>query len=85
MAIERAIIGSGTEDSEIAQLIKRAGCGIVIPPEDPRALADAILQLYKDPSLGAVMASNGRRYVIENYGRSVASEKYHKLIQDLIK
>ena len=85
MASGRPIIAAVTEGTEIAQLIRKAECGIVIPPEDPRALADTILMLYRDRSLCKDLGSHGRRYVIENYGRSVASEKYHHLIQDLIK
>lgn len=85
MASGKPIIAAVTEHTEIAQLMTRAKCGIVIPPENPHALADTILLLHEDRSLCKNLASNGRSFVIENYGRTVASEKYDKLIQDLTK
>jgi glycosyltransferase involved in cell wall biosynthesis len=39
-----------------ADLVERYGAGLVVPPEDPEALAAAILQLQNDPSLRARLA-----------------------------
>ena len=41
--------------------------GILIPPNDPDALAAAILRLHGDRPLGAQLGANGRRRVVENF------------------
>lgn len=61
MATERPVIYAGR--GEGAQLIENAGAGVVVPPEDPRALADAIIALLDDPDRATEMGKNGRKLV----------------------
>jgi len=57
--------------------VERAGCGFVVNPGDPQALANAIIKLYQmSPEERAEMGRRGREYV----------EKYHdirKLVMQL--
>ncbi len=46
----------GTRD-----LVEDGENGLLVPPEDPRALADAIQRVYEDGQLRKVLAENGRR------------------------
>ena len=39
------------------------GCGMMVPPRNPDALADAIAQVLGDPRLAASLASAGRARV----------------------
>jgi glycosyltransferase involved in cell wall biosynthesis len=41
--------------------------GLVVPPRDPNALAEAIGALARDPSLRATMGANGRRRVVREF------------------
>jgi len=41
--------------------------GIIIPPNDPDALAAAIERLYRDRALAAKMGASGRERVVENF------------------
>ncbi|MEQ1862189.1 MAG: glycosyltransferase family 4 protein, partial [Chthoniobacteraceae bacterium] len=41
--------------------------GLIIPPNDPDALAEAILRLYKDRDLCARFGAAGRQRVVENF------------------
>lgn len=34
---------------EATRIVERTGCGVCVPPEDPRAMADAIVALADDP------------------------------------
>lgn len=51
---------------EGAQLIENARAGLVAPPENPEALAQAIRQLLHDPKLAQELGKNGRKFAEEN-------------------
>jgi colanic acid biosynthesis glycosyl transferase WcaI len=52
---------------ETARLIQEARAGIVVAPENPRALADAVRQLANQPEAAEELGKNGRRYVEAHY------------------
>ena len=41
--------------------------GRIIPPNDPAALAEAILDFYNNPGQLRIMGENGRKRVAENF------------------
>lgn len=43
-------------------LVRAANSGLIVPPQDPATLADAILTLLGDEQLQATLGTNGRRY-----------------------
>ena len=47
---------------EAARILERSGGGIVVPPEDPAALAEAVRRLARDPQEGSRMAKRGREF-----------------------
>jgi glycosyltransferase involved in cell wall biosynthesis len=56
--------------------IERLGCGIFVPPEDPRALAEAIVFLSNNPGTAEAMGQKGREmteryYNIERYANDL--------------
>lgn len=64
MACGRPVIYSGS--GEGAELVRSAEAGVIAPPEDPVALADAIRTVSRDPVEGSRLGANGRRYVEEH-------------------
>jgi len=53
-----------TSTAGVAELVTQSGCGIVVPPRDPLALAQAILQILALPeSAREAMGARGRRAV----------------------
>ena len=50
-----------TNVGEFPTLVRDAGCGLVVPPEDPTALAEAIIKLLKDDELRGKMKENALR------------------------
>jgi glycosyltransferase involved in cell wall biosynthesis len=62
------VIYSG--EGESAELLTEAGAGIAVPPEDPRAIAGAMLALINDLTLRETMALNARRLAVERFAWS---------------
>lgn len=54
---------------EAADLVGRSGAGLVVEPDDPRLLADAILKIKGDSALGRSMGRSGRLLVERNFDR----------------
>ncbi len=44
-------------EGEATAIVKRTGCGVCVPPEDPRAMADAVLTLAADAERMAALRS----------------------------
>jgi len=47
--------------------VTHRGTGLLVPPEDPRALADALREVLDDPSTAAARAGRARRRVIAEF------------------
>ncbi len=77
MACNTPIIASFDKDSEFEQIITSAEAGVVVEPEDAKALSDAILEMKNEK-----FTSNGREYVLEHASKQVCTEKYIQVIKD---
>lgn len=67
-----------------AEVVAAAEAGVVCPPEQPEALADAIAGLTADPGRARAMGLNGRRYVEANLTRRVAVERIERALQSMV-
>jgi len=67
-----------------AEIVKDAQCGILVKPNQPQALADAIQWLLEHPVEAQAMGARGREAVLRNYNWSSQArlllELYHKVI-----
>ena len=81
MASGRAIIASVSENGTAARVIRRSRGGIVVPPEDSRAIADAIEQLYSDPDLLEQLGRNGRDFAEEHFSFEGIIREYEKRLK----
>ena len=67
MACSQPIIAMVAEESETANVIRKAECGIVVKPWDAlRAYGLQSSRFKEDASLREAMGSNGRRYLERN-------------------
>lgn len=80
MAASKAVIGSVR--GEPARILESAG-GLVVEPEDPAALADAIRELAADPPRRAAMGRQGRAYVAEHFDRAELAERYRRVMAEV--
>jgi len=70
-------------DGEARRLVDKAQAGICVEPENPKALADAVLRLYRDPACRKAMGEHGRAYVIEHYDRGRIARQFEQLLVGL--
>ena len=82
------ILGSGVPvvcsvPGEAGDLVRRSGGGVVIPPEDPAALATELLRLYAQPEALAAMGAAGREYVHREHLRPRLAGRLAALMEDL--
>ncbi|MCW3015137.1 MAG: glycosyltransferase, partial [Solirubrobacterales bacterium] len=80
MAAERPVIVAAHGES--ADLVARTGSGVVVPPEDPPALAAAWRQLRDDVAGAARMGVAGRQ-VAALHSREAAISRWTTLLQAL--
>ena len=59
-------------------LVAEADCGISCPPEDPRAIVDAVTALMTkySPEEQSAMGKRGRDYILQNHVYSVLAKKF---------
>ncbi len=83
MAAGRPIIFVGAKDGEVARLVRDHRCGLVVAPDDARALADAIGELAASPERAAWMGRNARRAFERSYDVRHAQGRWRRLIREL--
>lgn len=79
MAMEKPIILGVAGESQ--QMVEEAGAGLCIPPEDSRALAEAVRRLAGDSALAMQLGTNGYRYVTQNHDRIVLARFFNSLLR----
>jgi colanic acid biosynthesis glycosyl transferase WcaI len=79
LASGRAIVASVPATGTAARAIQQSGSGIIIPPEDPAALAATIEELYYNPDKVKQLGEKSRQYAMENYSFEQALDRYEKL------
>ena len=83
MACRRPVIACVGADSELGRLLTTEGIGLVVPPDSPQKLANAILTLYDDQPLRQRLGMKGRLYVETNLSRKVITSAYSRLLDEL--
>ena len=75
----------GTNVGGIPELIKNNETGIIIPPENPSKLAQAVNELLSDKVKAEKLAINGNTFVTNNMTWDVILPKYIEFYEDLLK
>jgi len=80
MAAGRAVVATdvaGTQD-----VVVSGQTGLLVPPEDPEALAGAIVELLLDAEKRQAFGRNGRRHVEQNFSAALMGERYRALFRE---
>lgn len=68
-------------DGEARRLVEQSGGGLVVEPENPASMAEAILQLYRDPTLRKRLQERGRSHIACHYDRKAIAERFEGLLR----
>ena len=80
LAASKAVIGSVRGES--ARILRDAGA-VVVEPEDPAALAEAVRNLATDPEQRRVMGLRGRAYVADHFDRTKLAHRYRAILTEV--
>lgn len=67
----------------LADLIQGHRCGLAVPPDDPQAFANALIQLADDPQQRLEMGRNARQLAEESFDREHLAARWIACIEDV--
>jgi glycosyltransferase involved in cell wall biosynthesis len=79
----RPVVTAASTESETADEMYAAGAGIVVPPDDPAAMRDAIYALKEDPARAGRCAESARAYAESTLSSTAALREYDRFIGSL--
>ena len=82
LASGRPIIASVPLNGTAADVVRSSG-GLVVPPEDVNALAEAMWELYKNREKAESLGKYGRQYALEHYSFQQALDTYENLFLEV--
>jgi len=83
LAAGRPYVAAVEEDSEVVAITRKYDAGLVVRPGDPAALAEGLLQLYRDPVLRERLGENARRAALE-FDRPVQMRAYDQMLRGVV-
>jgi glycosyltransferase involved in cell wall biosynthesis len=83
LAAGRPVIAATDPESETAQLVTQVGCGIVVPPGNPFALAAAIRAAHDGEYDLEGMGKRARAFAEAEADRSIAVGRYRAVLAEL--
>lgn len=81
MSVGRPIVATKVGFTD--EHLKNGVHGYLIPPKDPKALADAVLKLLENEALRYKMGLTARKYIEENLQWDIIAKKWYEVYSDL--
>lgn len=81
MAVGKPVIATRVRGNE--DLVEEGYNGYLCALEDEKAMAEAMIRLYEDRELLAVMGENSRKKIAE-YGRECVNEKLYRVYEEML-
>lgn len=82
MSAQRPIVATDVGGNSI--LLDGGKCGILVPPRDPHALAEAILELLTNREKAQQLARNARQRFLEHFTIDAMGKRYLEVYQRAI-
>jgi colanic acid biosynthesis glycosyl transferase WcaI len=83
-AAGRPIIAVTACDGEVARLVRRHDCGVVVTPGEGELLAAALCRLREDPARLAKMGHHARTMLDAHFTRRYALERWRSLLEQVL-
>jgi len=74
LASARPVVATAHFGTELATVVQT--CGLVVPPENPAALAQAVRTLAADPALRQQLGAAGHAYALAHLDRDAVLQKF---------
>jgi colanic acid biosynthesis glycosyl transferase WcaI len=83
LAAARPLVASVDPGTEVARVVEAAGAGTAVPPDDPDALVEALVELLDDPERSESLGAAGRRFVETWPSPADIAGRYEELFDEL--
>lgn len=85
LASGKSVIATATAETELGYVITEdAKCGLIVPPENGSAFADAIIQLSQDSESRQRYGKNGRQYAENKLSKDQILKTFEQDLKNLI-
>ena len=79
MACGKAVIGSNVDG--VPEIVQDGNTGVLVPPDDPKSLADALIRLCSDSALRDALSRQGKEWAFREYNWEVIAKRYIDLLE----
>lgn len=66
------------------EALRRGELGVLVPPGDSKALADALMRLLDDPDRRRTLSASGRAQVVAHFGPAEITSRWERVFRDVI-
>lgn len=80
MACGKAVVA--TDVDGVPEIVQDRSTGVLVPAEDPDALASALISLYSDPPFRDTLARQGKEWAFREYNWESIANRYLGLIEE---
>ena len=70
-----------TTQGWMKELLERSQCGLTVPPNDPAAMADAIVRVGRDTALKRKLSANAKRVATEQFDRKLLTDRMWEILR----
>ena len=81
LAAGRPVLAVAPEEADVARIVRREGCGLVVDPDKPSEVAAAVQSLKNDPALLAMMGQRARE-AARQFARADELRKFVKVVEE---
>lgn len=85
MACARPVLAATDLQSDLAELVNKARCGIIVRPGSAEQLAQEITRASENPAFLQPMGEAGREHVVKYYTREGVAKLYNRQIALLVR